>query len=211
MKRIKNDKRSYMKIFAVGIFIGIITRLLDFCPPDTLWSFSSIQTLLGFWMITNTLIVLFSSSNSVAAISSFLYMFGMTLSFYGFQPILGMFIPLFSDGFRFSLFLMFALLSVPCAIAAFFLYYWNRDEFYNSVLYALPVGALYAEAVAISINLIINHTFLFQFIMDLIGGSIFAVLFFKKSKNKTIYLISVIICLIIFYFVLYHREVATWL
>lgn len=211
MKLIKNDIRSYIKIFIVGIFIGVITRLLDFCPPDTLWGFSSIQTLLGFWMITNTLIILFSSSNSVAAISSFLYMFGMTLSFYGLQTILGIYIPMFSDGFRFSLFLMFTLLSIPCAIAAFVLYYWNRDEFYNSILYALPVGALFAETIATSINLIINHTFLFQFIMDLIGGSIFAVLFFKKSKNKRIYLISVIVCLIIFYFVLYHREVATWL
>jgi hypothetical protein len=211
MVLLKNNTQSYIRIFIVGIFIGCLTRLLDFCSLDTLWSFSSIQTLLGFWIITNTMIVLFSSSNTVAALSSFLYMFGMTLSFYGLQTILGMYIPMFSDGFRLSLFLMFTILSIPCAVAAFVLFYWNEDKLYNSILYALPVGALFAETIAISINLIINHTFLFQFIMDLIFGSVFAVLFFKKAKSKWLYLISVIICLIIFYFALYHREVVTWL
>ena len=30
-------------------------RLLDYFPADTLWSFSSPQTLFGFWIITNTI------------------------------------------------------------------------------------------------------------------------------------------------------------
>lgn len=197
---LKNDIKSYIRIFLVGIVIGCLTWLLDFCSLDTLWSFSSIQTALGFWMITNTLIVLCSSSNLVAAISSFLYMFGMTLSFYGLQTILGMYIPMFSDGFRFSLLLMFTILSIPCSIAAFVLYYWNKDNLYNSILYALPMGALFAETISISVNLIINHTFLFQFLMDLIVGIIFAVAFFKKAKSKWLYCISVFISLIIFYF-----------
>lgn len=105
-----------------------------FFPADTLWIFSSVQTLFGFWIITNTIIVLLSTSNICAGISSFLYMFGMTLSFYGLQAILGMFISLFSGGFRFSLFVMFTVLSIPCAIAAFILYGWNRDHIFNSVI-----------------------------------------------------------------------------
>ena len=136
---LRDDRKSYIKIFLIGILVGCITRLLDYCSLDTLWSWSSVQTLLGFWMISNTVIVVKSSSNKCAGISSFLYMFGMTLSFYGLQAILGMFIPMFSDGFRFSLFIMFTILSIPCAIAAFVLYYWNRDKFYNSILYSLPV------------------------------------------------------------------------
>lgn len=211
IKIIKNNKQSYLKVFASGILIGCLTRLLDFCSMDSLWGFSSIQTLLGFWMITNTLIVLFSSSNLVAGLSSFIYMFAMTLSFYGLQPILGIFISLFTDGFRFSLFLMFTILSIPCALAAYILYYWNEDKVYNSILYALPVGALLSETIATFVNLLINHTFLFQFLMDLIGGSVFAVLFFKKAKNKALYFISIIVSTIIFYFVLYHKEVAAWL
>ena len=103
-KVLTHSTKSYIKIFLVGTLVGGICRLADYFPADTLWSFSSIQTLLGFWIITNTIIVLLSTSNICAGISSFLYMFGMTLSFYGLQAILEMFIPLFSGGFRFSLF-----------------------------------------------------------------------------------------------------------
>ena len=102
-KTLTHSMKSYITIFWVGILVGCICRLTDYCPADTLWSFSSIQTLLGFWIITNTIIVLASTSNICAGISSFLYMFGMTLSFYGLQAILGTFIPLFSGGFRTSL------------------------------------------------------------------------------------------------------------
>ena len=97
-KTLTHSMKSYITIFWVGILVGCICRLTDYCPADTLWSFSSIQTLLGFWIITNTIIVLASTSNICAGISSFLYMFGMTLSFYGLQAILGTFIPLFSGG-----------------------------------------------------------------------------------------------------------------
>ena len=124
--KLRNTFKSYTAIFIIGILVGCICRLLDYFPADTLWSFSSIQTLLGFWMITNTIIVLLSTSNICAGISSFLYMFGMTFSFYALQAILGMFIPLFSGEFRFSLFVLFTVLSIPCAIAAFILYYWNK-------------------------------------------------------------------------------------
>ncbi len=89
-KVLTHSTKSYIKIFFVGILVGCICRLADYFPADTLWSFSSIQTLLGFWIITNTTIVLLSTSNICAGISSFLYMFGMTLSFYGLQAILGM-------------------------------------------------------------------------------------------------------------------------
>lgn len=193
--------KSYTNIFFIGILIGCICRLLDFFPADTLWSFSSPQTLFGFWIITNTIVVMLSTSNTCAGISSFLYMFGMTLSFYGLQAILGMFIPLFSGGFRLSLFVLFTIFSIPCGIAAFILYYWNKDNIFNSVLYSLPVGALAAEMIAVSIYLSKYHSFLFQLLMDSIGVIIFGIVFFRKAKSKRLYVISVIISTLIFYFV----------
>ena len=168
---------------------------------DTLWSFSSIQTLLGFWIITNTIIVLASTSNICAGISSFLYMFGMTLSFYGLQAILGTFIPLFSGGFRTSLFILFTICSIPCAIAAFILYYWNKEHIFNSILYSLPVGALAAEAIVIFIYFLGHHTFLFQLLMDVIGVLIFLFMFYKKAKSKKLFLIASVISALVFYFV----------
>ena len=185
--------KSYIAIFLTGILVGCICRLTDYFPADTLWSFSSTQTLLGFWIISNTIIVLLSTSNLCAGISSFLYMFGMTLSFYGLQAILGMFIPLFSGPFRFTLFVMYSVLSIPCGVAAFILYGWNRDSMFNSVLYALPVGALAGETIAVFAYFLNHHTFLFQLLMDGIGAIIFLGLFFKKAKSKWLYIVALII------------------
>lgn len=193
--------KSYTKIFFIGILVGCICRLADFFPADTLWSLSSIQTLFGFWIITNTIIVLLSTSNICAGISSFLYMFGMTLSFYGLQAILGIFIPMFSGMFRLSLFVMFTFLSIPCAIAAFVLYYWNKEHIFNSVLYSLPVGALVAEAIAVSIYFLEHHTFLFQLLMDSIGAIVFLFMFYWRVKSKELYLISAIISSLVFFFI----------
>ncbi len=198
---LKHSIKSYMSIFLIGVLVGCVCRLADYFPADTLWSFSSIQTLVGFWIITNTIIVLLSTSNICAGMSSFLYMFGMTLSFYGLQAILGVFIPLFSGGFRRSLFVMFTILSIPCAIAAFILYYWNKDHVFNSVLYSLPVGALVAEVIAISIYFLEHHTFLFQLLMDIIGAIVFLLMFYKKAKSKKVFIIASIISSLVFYFI----------
>ncbi len=207
-KKLKHTGKSYGLIFLIGILVGCICRLLDYFPADTLWSFSSPQTLLGFWIITNTVIVLLSSSNICAGISSFLYMFGMTLSFYGLQAILGMFIPLFWGGFRRSLFILFTILSIPCAIAAFILYDWNKDHIFSSALYSLPVGALSAETIAIILFFFTNHrTFLFQLLMNAGGIAVFGVLFFRRAKSKPIYIASLVISTLLFYFLLYHGEV----
>ena len=201
--KLSHTLKSYSIVFLVGIFIGCICRLLDYCSLDSLWGFSSIQTLLGFWIITNTIIVLLSTSNKCAGISSFLYMFGMTLSFYGLQAILGMFIPLFSGGFRKSLFILFTLLSIPCAIAAFVLYYWNKDNVLSSLLYSLPVGALVAEIIAIFYNILQHNTFtfLFQLIMDIVGTLVFGIVFFKRVKYKKIYIFGMVLSALIFYFI----------
>lgn len=200
-KSLTNSMKFYIEIFIAGILVGCICRLADYFSADTLWSFSSIQTLVGFWIITNTIIVLRSTSNICAGISSFLYMFGMTLSFYGLQAILGMFIPLFSGGFRFSLLVLFALLSIPCAIAAYILYFWNREHIFNSILYALPIGALVAEATAIFIYFLEHHTFLFQLLMDIVGAIIFLLLFYKRAKSKRIFILTLGISSLAFYFV----------
>lgn len=207
---LKHSVKSYIKIFIIGIVVGCVCRLADYFPADTLWSFSSIQTLLGFWMITNTMIVLYSTSNICAGISSFLYMFGMSLSFYGLQAILEMFIPMFSGGFRTSLFLMFTILSVPCGIVAFILYYWNKDNIVNSILYALPVGGLIAEMISICIYFAVYNTFLFQLLMDCIGAIFFGIILYKKAKSKKIYIASIMISTLLVFFTLY-REILKFL
>lgn len=200
--KLVHSLKSYTTIFIFGIFVGCVCRLLDYFPSDTLWSFSSIQTMLGFWIITNTIIVLLSTSNICAGISSFLYMFGMTLSFYAFQALLGVFISIFSGSFRLSLFVLFSFLSLPCALAAFILYYWNEKNIFSTLLYSLPVGALIAEAIAIYIYFLEYHSYLFQLLMDIVGAVIFGIYFLYKVKNKKIYLFGIILSTIVFYYIL---------
>ena len=108
---------------------------------------------------------------------------------------------LFSGGFRFSLFVLFTLLSIPCAIAAYILYYWNREYIFNSILYSLPIGALAAEATAIFIYFLEHHTFLFQLLMDVVGVIVFFLLFYKRAKSKKIFIVASVISSLIVYFV----------
>ena len=80
--KLRNTYKSYTAIFVIGILVGCICRLLDYFPADTLWRFfHHLKHCLDFWIITNTIIVMLSTSNICAGISSFLYMFGMTLRF----------------------------------------------------------------------------------------------------------------------------------
>ena len=208
---LKTTPKSCLIIFWIGIAVGCICRLADYFPAETVWGFSSIQTLLGFWIITNTTIVLLSSSCLCAGLSSFLYMFGMTLSFYGSKAILGNFIPLFSGEFNTGLFVMFTIAAIPCAIAAAILYLWNQDRIFNSVLYALPVGALLAEAFATTIFLFAFHRYLFQVFMDLVGAVGFAIVFWKKVKSRKVYIFSIGMTFAVFYFLMWHKELMFWL
>ncbi len=204
MKRVlKHSPGSYAAIFAVGLLVGFLCRLLDLCPADTLWSFSSPQTLFGFWIITNTLIVLASSSHICAGLSSFLYMLGMDLTFYAAQPILGLFFPRFDNGFKTSLFVLYAVLAALCGVAAFILYDWNRDRVWSSALYALPIGALAAETVAVACFFAQYQTFLFQLLMDVAGVLAFFFLFLPRAKNKWLYAATCLVSTVVFCWVLF--------
>ena len=207
MKRnlLTNSFRSYLLIFLCGIFAGVVTRLTDFCSADSLWSFSSIATLYGFWIISVTGIVLCSTSNLCAGLSSFLYLFGMTLSFYGLQYALGMYLPMFAnDGFKISLFLLYSGLSAACGIGAFVLFYWERSTRISAVLYALPIGALLAEALATGLYLFQHATFLFQFLMDLLAALGFGYLFHRRAAHKGLYYGATILVAAAVYCMLYR-------
>ncbi len=200
--KLSHTLKSYGMIFLVGIFVGCICRLLDYCPSGYWWSFTSMQTLPGFWLITNIIIVLLSTSNKCAGISSFLYMSGMTLSFYGLKSILEQSTSHFHEGFNTHLFLMFSFLSVLCGVAAFILFYWNKNNSFSSLLYSLPVGALAAETIAIIYYLLQHHTvtFLDQLIMDIGGIILFGITFLKKVKNRKIYIVGIMSSALIIFF-----------
>ena len=204
-KGIQIHFKSYLFFVGVGLVAGIITRLSDFFPNDDLWSFSSIATLFGFWMLTVTLIIYFSSSNKNAAINVLLYLFAMNFSFYFLQYVLGFFIPRFyTEGFQWNLFILYSVFALVCSAISYALYFWNKETKLSNFLYALPVSGLAAETIGVSIYLYNNHTFLFQFIFDTLSLIILGYWFYQKVNNKLIYIATIVATSLIGYFLVYR-------
>ena len=204
-KKLDGSFKSYFFVIGLGLLVGIITRLTDFFPYDDLWSFSSIATLFGFWMLTVTLVIYVSSSNINAAINVFLYLFSMNFSFYFLKYILGFFVLRFyNEGFQWNLFILYNILALVCSAIAYVLYFWNKDNKLSSFLYALPVSGLVAETIGVSIYFYNNHTFLFQLIFDFLSLIVLGFWFYKKANNKMIYIMTIVVVSSIVYFVIYR-------
>lgn len=205
--KISDTKKNYFLLFLIGMAAGILCRLTDFLPyENSLWSFPSMATLFGFWIASVGIITCLSSSNKGAFCNSFLYMFGMTLSFYGSKYLLGLYIPMFSnDGqFQTDLFIIYSILSLACGIGSFVLYFWNKPNICSSFLYALPAGGLLAEAAACLIVLYNNHMLLAQTLFDAAFGLLFGIQLYKKANHKIIYL-GTLIVVAVFVFVLLYK------
>lgn len=193
--KIRDQKRSYFIVFLTGMVMGILCRLTDVLPyEESLWSFPSVATLFGFWIASVGVITCLSSSNKGAFINSFLYMFGMTISFYGLKYLLGFWSERFSNGgqFQTNLFLLYSVLSAACGIGSYVLYFWNRQNVFNSFLYALPAGGMLAEAAACLFVLCSRHMLLAQTIFDLAVGLAFGIGMYRKAYHKVLYVGTVI-------------------
>ena len=179
-------------IFLVGIFAGILCRLSDLFPYESLWSLSSIATLFGFWIASVSVITMYSASHKMAFANTFLYLFGMTLAFYALKYLLGLFFPQFdNDGaFQTKLFLVYTGLSLLCGLGSSVLYFWNDARWYSSILCALPVGALAAEGIACGIILAARHMLLGQTIFDLAAGALLFFVLGRKASNKLVFALT---------------------
>lgn len=204
-KEIQIQFKSYLLFVGFGLAAGIITRLSDFFQNNDLWSFSSIATLFGFWMLTVTLIINFSSSSKNAAINVLLYLLSMNFSFYFLKYVLGFFIPRFYDeGFQWNLLMLYSVFALVCSAISYVLYFWNKENKLSNFLYALPVSGLAAETIGVSIYLYNNHTFLFQFIFDFLSLIIVGCWFYQKVNNKLIYITTIVATSLIGYFLVYR-------
>lgn len=201
----RDNFKSYLFVASLGLLAGILTRLSDFFPYDTLWSFSSIATLFGFWMVTAALVIYFSCSNKNAAINVFLYLFSMSFSFYFLKFMLGLFLPSFSDeGFNWHLFLLYDIFALVCGAIGYVLYFWNKGTKLSSLLYALPPGGLAAETIGVGLYLYRHHSFLFQLVFDFLSLLILGCCFYKKSGSKLIYITTVGSVALLGYFLFYR-------
>lgn len=204
--KLQNNARSFGAVFMLGLIAGVLTRLSDLAPYEgSLWSFSSIATLFGFWMVTVTVLICLSSSNSNAAANAFLFLFGMTLTFYGLQYALGLFMPRFwQETFQWNLFILYTVLALVCGAISFLLYFWNRGGLLGSVLYALPVAGLAAEALGTGVFLYRHHMLLFQFLFDLAGALVFGICFYRRAARRGVYLGAVLVVALAGYLLFYR-------
>lgn len=205
--KIRDHKKSYFIIFLIGMAVGVLCRLTDFLPyEESLWSIPSVATLFGFWIASVGMITCLSSSNKGAFINSFLYMFGMTISFYGLKYLLGFWIARFSNEgqFQTELFIVYSVLSAACGIGSFVLYFWNRQNGFNSFLYALPAGGMLAEAAACLFVLCDRHMLLAQTIFDFAFGLAFGIGLYRKAYNKVIYMATMIVSAVLTFLLVYQ-------
>lgn len=192
--RIRSPLKSNVLYIWLGLAAGVVTRLSDFFPNDDIWSFSSIATLFGFWMVSVTLIICFSSSNINAAFNVLRYLLSMNFSFYFLKYVLGLFIARFDGEFQWDLFVLYTVFAFVCSLISYVLYYWNNETKFASFLYALPISGLAAETIGVGIYFVTNHTFLFQFIFDFLSLVILGGWFYQKASNKLIFTVTLLAC-----------------
>ncbi|WP_087064545.1 hypothetical protein [Intestinibacillus massiliensis] len=196
---------SYAAVFVIGLFAGLITRLTDLLPSDTIWGWGSIATLFGFWIVSATLLTYFSSSNRNAGLNVSLYLFSMSLSFYVLQYAFGLFSARFDNGgFKTNLFILYAALSAVCGLVCYVLYAWNNGKRYSSVLYALPAGGLAAETLGVGVYLANQKTFLFQFLFDLISLLLIGLWFGHKARHRAVYGVTLVLSAVLEYLFFYR-------
>ena len=203
--KLTDSRKSRIALFLAGILAGVLCRLSDFCPYESLWSFSSVATLFGFWIASISVITMHSFSHRGAYLNTFLYLFGMTISFYGLKYLLGFWVPCFDNGgiFLTKLFLLYSALSLLCGIGCSVLYCWNDRRWYSSVLLALPAGALLAEGIACGIVLFACRMLLAQTIFDLGFAAWFAIVLGKKAERKSVFAMSLATSTLLLFFTVY--------
>ena len=199
--------KSNAATVVVGIFAGILCRLSDLFPYESLWSLSSVATLFGFWIVSVSVITMHSTSHKAAFKNTFLYMFGMTIAFYTLKYLLGLFVPQFdNDGvFQTNLFLLYTGLSLICGFGSAVLYFWNRGSWYSSILYALPSGALFAEGIACGIVLLSKNMLLGQTIFDLAAACWFSIELGKRAQNKWVFVSALVVFAAIVFLIFYQN------
>lgn len=206
--KIRDSIKSYFILLLLGNVAGIICRLSDFFPYESLWSLSSVATMFGFWIASVTVITYCSSSGRGAFFNSFLYMFGMTVSFYGLKYLLGLFMEQFSGEFPTRLFLAYSVMAFGCGVGSGILYLWNKENLLGSMLCALPVGGMLAEAVGCTMVLLKRQTLLGQTLFDFVFALIFGILLYRKANSKAGYFITLAAATGVVFFVIYRPFLA---
>lgn len=206
--KLKDTKKSYIKVIIFGLIIGIVTELVNLLPNSDILGWSSIAGTFGFWIFTTTFIIYLSCSNKNAMFNTFLYLASMCCSFYLLQGIIKFFTPNMTvDGLiEWSHLFFWVMIAMICGIVAYVLYYWNKNNKFSNILYALPIAGMLLDTVNNCLKFYYSHTQLLGAILDVIFLMVMFGLFMKKSNRKIIFLITIIFVAIIGNFTIFPKS-----
>ena len=206
--KLKDTKKSYIKVIIFGLIIGIVTELVNLLPNNDVLGWSSIAGTFGFWIFTTTFIIYLSCSNKNAMFNTFLYLANMCCSFYLLQGIIKFFTPNITvDGLiEWSHLFFWIMIAMICGIVAYVLYYWNKNNKFSNILYALPIAGMLLDTINNCLKFYYSHTQLLGAILDVIFLILMFGLFMKKSNKKIIFIITIIVVAIIGNFTIFPKS-----
>ena len=203
-----NNIKSFINVAILGILAGALCALLDLIPANNIWTFSSFSGSLGFWALTGMLILMQSKDWKLAGINTFIYFGLMNATFFFVYVLLPVKYPrIISFAAAIIESLIWLIPSFICGIFAIVAYQAKKNNWLGIIALSLPLGLLLSETISLICSVIINHKYLFQVIIDIIG---FIIIFFLyKDKKNTLYLVltSILVAGVILgiNFLIYHN------
>ena len=187
---LKKDLKSFIKVILFGIFTGSLCALLDLFPNNNIWTFSSFSGSLGFWALTGMIVLMQSDNWKLAGINTFLYFAFMNTAFFFVHILLPFKFPRLTGVDNAAIqSLVWLIPSFICGIFAIIAYQAKKDTKFGYIALSLPLGLLISEAFSTFLSVLINHKYLFQTIVDIIGFIIIFILY--KDKKKPLYVIPI--------------------
>lgn len=190
---LKKDMISFIKVIIWGICMGSLCALMDLFPYNNIWTFSSFSGTVGFWAITGMIILMQSDNWKLAGINTFLYFAFMNASFFFVYLLLPVAYPRvtsFSEACNEAL--VWTIPSFICGICAIIAYQAKKNNWLGIIALSFPMGVLLSEFVSVLLSVFLNHKYLFQTIIDLIGIILLYILY-KDKKNPLFLIVTIII------------------
>lgn len=180
MKKFEN---RLLEAIVFGIVAGTLCAVLDLIPGDNIWTFSSFSGSLGFWAISGMIVVMFYDKAWEASVGTFLYFAFMNTSFFIVHFLIS---PLFQYPRISALseaLVQSAIWLIPsaiCGVCALIAHLAPKNNMVGIIALSLPIGLLVYEFISLLLSVMINHKYLFQTIVDLIG----IILLWKMYSNE---------------------------
>ena len=191
---LKKDFISFIKVIIFGICMGSLCATMDLFPNDNIWTFSSFSGSLGFWAITGMIVLMQSDNWKLAGINTFLYFGFMNSSFFFVHLLLPFEFHRFS-GIDNAIIqsLIWLIPSFICGLCALVAYQAKKNNKWGVIALSLPLGLLIFEGISVLCSVFINHKYLFQTLVDLIGFILLFFLYKGEKKKAHVLLVSILV------------------